>query len=162
LAHPLDEVVQGAYLTLRPGEVRLELDLSVGPLVADEVLKVLDANGDRRISEAEAQGFGRRVLAVSQLTLDGKAVAWTLRSVTTPAYDNIRLGADTVKVFAVARRPESKGAHGLGFQNRYDPAKSQCAANIFLQPADGWRYRVEGQTHGADGRALNVRYTASR
>lgn len=161
-AHPLDEVVQGAYLTLKPGEVRLELDLSPGPEVADSLLKVLDANGDRRISQAEAQAFGRAVLASSQLTLDGRPLAWTLQSVTAPAYDNVRLGADTVKVFATARRSDAKGAHALAFDNRYSPAKSQCAANIFLQPGDGWRYRVDGQAHGPDGRALTVRYSASR
>ena len=42
LAHPYDEVVQGAYLTLAPGQVRLELDLTPGPAVADALLKALD------------------------------------------------------------------------------------------------------------------------
>ena len=51
-AHPLDEVVQGAYLTLAPGQVRLELDLTPGVQVSGAVLKDLDANGDRRITGA--------------------------------------------------------------------------------------------------------------
>lgn len=41
LAHPLDEVVQGSYLTLAPGQVTLQLDISPGALVADSVLRRL-------------------------------------------------------------------------------------------------------------------------
>ena len=60
-AHPLDEVVQGAYLTLTPGEVRLQLDLTPGVAVVDGLLHALDPNSDRDISEAEARAYAERV-----------------------------------------------------------------------------------------------------
>jgi hypothetical protein len=160
-AHPLDEVVQGSYLTLAPGQVRLELDISPGPIVADGVLRLLDANGDRTVTADEARAFGQAVLRSSTLTLDGKPATWRLERVAAPTYDNVRLGADTIKIYAVAARTDRAGPHLLTFDNRYAPAKSQAAANIFLTPGL-WRYAVTAQAHGPDGRSLTVRYTASR
>jgi hypothetical protein len=52
-AHRLDEVVQGAYLAVAPGEVRLELDVSPGVEVASALLQVLDA--DASLADLENQ-----------------------------------------------------------------------------------------------------------
>jgi hypothetical protein len=35
-------------------------------------------------------------------------------------------------------------------------------ANVFLQPGEGWQYRVTGQQRSDDGRQLTVHYTAAR
>ena len=161
-AHPVDEVVQGAYLTLAPGQVRLELDLTPGTEVAFAVLKSLDANGDRRITEAEARAYGERVLKQSTLTLGGKPAAWRLERVDTPAYDELEQSTPTLKIYATAARPDRAGPQAFSYENRYQPAKSQWIANVFLQPAGGWRYRVAGQQHTDDGRGLTVSYAASR
>lgn len=161
-AHPVDEVVQGAYLTLAPGTVRLELDVTPGPAVAGAVLRSLDARPDRLITDAEARAYAERVLAQSAILLDGVAAAWRLEKVSTPPYDALRLKADTLKIYAVAARPDQVGSHSLSYHNRYRPADSQCIANIFLQPGPGLRYRVTGQTHSDDGRVLTVSYTSAR
>lgn len=161
-AHPVDEVVQGAYLTLAPGQVRLELDLTPGTEVADAVLRAIDANGDRRLSDAEGRGFGERVLKQSTISLNGKPVAWRLDRVSMPSYEEVRDATPTLKVYATAPRLERKGAQTLGYENRYQPARSQWIANIFLQPGGGWRYQVTGQQHTNDGRGLTVSYTGDR
>lgn len=161
-AHPVDEVVQGAYLTLVPGAVALELDISPGSQVSGRVLKVLDANGDQMITPAEAKAYGARVLAQSTLTLDGKALSWTLDRVTVPPYANLRSAGDTLKIYATAKRADVAGAHTLRYLNRYQPAQSQWIANIFLQPGGGWSYAVAGQTHSNDGRGLIVTFSAMR
>ena len=161
LAHPLDEVVQGAYLTLSPGTVQLELDLTPGEKVAATVLKALDANGDQSISEAEAKAFAQRVLEQLSLSLDRKALRWTLDKVTAPPYQNLKLGSDTLKIYAIAKRTDQTGEHTLVYHNRYQPAKSQWTANIFLQPA-AWQYQVLGQQRSSDGKQLTVKYTAAR
>ncbi len=161
-AHPVDEIVQGAYLTLAPGEVRLELDVTPGSKVAGTVLKSLDANADGRITDAEAVAYAGRVLAQSTLALDGATVPWTLDKVIAPPYQNLQTGNDILKIYAVAKRPDRTGAQTLSYQNRYQPAKSQCIANVFLQPALGWQYQVTGQQHSDDGRQLVVKYTAER
>lgn len=161
-AHPLDEVVQGAYLSLSPGKVLLELDLSPGPLVAGKVLTALDANGDQRVTPAEARAYAVRVLAQSTLTVNGAPARWTLDEVTVPPYQNLKAAGDTIKIYATAPRTDRAGAHTLTYVNRYQPAKTQAIANIFLLPGAGWTYGVTGQQHSGDGRQLTVKYTATR
>jgi hypothetical protein len=161
MAAAVDEVAQGAELTLRPGEVRLQLDISPGALVAESVLRQLDADGDALISDREARAFGRLVLDQIDLTLDDRAAAWRLETVTAPPYENVRSGAGVIKIQAVARRADREGVHTLTFENRYDPAPTQAKANVLVQPGR-WRYEVAGETQGADGRRLTIYYESAR
>ena len=161
-AHPLDEVVQGAYLTLAPGEVRLELDLTPGIEVAGALLQALDADADRIITEAEAQGYAERMLARSTLTLYDVALSWMLDEVDVPPYRDLELGGGTIIIRAVARRPDSAGAHVLSYRNDHQPAASRRMANVFLRPGEGWQYRVTEQRRSDDGRQLTVTYTVAR
>ncbi len=161
-AHPEHEVVQNAYLTLTAGEVRLQLDLSPGPEVAGVFVRPLDANGDKRITDAEARAFAQAILRQSKLTLDGAPAAFTLQSVTAPTYDALTSGAATLKVYALARRADGVGAHRLAYENRYAPIESRCIGNVFLQASGGWQYQVTGQEHASAGRKLTVRYTAAQ
>jgi hypothetical protein len=161
-AHRLDEVVQGAYLTLAPGEVRLELDLTPGIEVSGALLQALDADADGTITKAEAQGYAQRVLAQSTLALDGVTVSWTLGDVNVPPYKNLQVGSDTIRIYATSERPDSPGAHVLGYRNDHQPAASRRMANVFLQPGEGWQYRVTGQQRSDDGRQLTVTYTVAR
>lgn len=161
VAHPIDEVVQGAYLTLAPGEVRLELDLMPGVEVAAPVVAALDANGDGVLTAAEARAFGEMVLGETALTLDGEAVAWTLEEVTLSSLPALVSGNDVLKITATVPRLDAEGAHELAFENRYDPARSRVMANVFLRPGEGWTYRVTSQERDARGQALTVRYEAT-
>lgn len=161
-AHPVDEVVQGAYLTLVPGALRLELDVTPGVEVVNTILESLDENADQRVTDSEARAYAQGVLEQSAITHDGVAVSWTLENVSVPPHQNLKLGSDTIKIYAVAKRPDSSGAHTLSYENRYQPAKSQWTANVFLQPGAGWRYHVTGQQRSDDGGQLTVNYTATR
>ncbi len=161
-AHPVDEVVQGAYLTLAPGVVRLELEITPGPQVADSVLKVLDANANGTITNTEARAYAVKVLKQSTLKLNDVAAVWTLDRVEVPPYRNLTIGSDTLKIYATARRTDTAGAQTLSYQNRYQPAKGQWTANVFLLPGAGWQYGVTGQTRSNDGQQLAVNYTVGR
>jgi hypothetical protein len=158
-AHRLDGVVQGAYLTLAPEEVRLELDVSPGLKVAAAFLSALDTDVNRTISGAEAQGYARRALAQSTLTLDGKAASWNLEHVDVPPYQNLEAGSGTIRIHAKARRGDIPGAHVLEYRNDHQPAGSRWMANVFATPAAGRQYRVTRQQHSNDGRQLTVSYT---
>src|SRR5215217_3150757 len=114
-AHPVDEVVQGAYLTLAPGEVRLELDLTPGAEVADAVLGTLDPDGNCTVAEQEARAFAEDVLSQSTLTLDGDATDWALEDVIVPSLDALASGNDILKVMAAAPRSDVPGEHILTY-----------------------------------------------
>lgn len=160
-AHPLDEVVQGAYLSLAPGRVLLELDLTPGPLVAGSFIKALDPNADGKVSAAEARVYARQVLGQSSLRVNSVAVPWTLDQVEVPPVPALKVGG-VIKIYATAKRPDRAGAQTLTYQNRYQPVKSQWMANIFLLPGADWQYAVTGQQHSNDGRQLTVTYTVTR
>lgn len=162
IAHPVDEVVQAAYLWLAPGAVRLELDLTPGTLVVDTVLQSLDTNADQHITDAEARAYAERVLKQSTITLDGMATAWRLEKVNVPPYQSLKLEGNMLKIYAVAGRADRAGAHTLSYGNRYQLTQSQCIANVFLHSGSGWRYQVTLQQHSNDGRQLTMQYTVSR
>ncbi|WP_161884361.1 hypothetical protein [Deinococcus alpinitundrae] len=161
-AHPVDEVVQGAYLTLAPGKVQLELDLTPGTQVAATVLSAIDTDTDGKITGTEARSYAKLVLRQSTLKLNGVVVSWTLDTVEMPPYSDLKTGNAVLKIYALAKRADAAGAQSLSYENRYQPVKSQWIANIFLLPAAGWQYGVTGQQHSNDGRQLTVKYQVTR
>jgi hypothetical protein len=157
-AHPVHEVVQNAYLTLSPGKVGLELELTAGPQVAGRLIRALDRNGDKQISPAEAHAFAGRVLAQSRLTIDRRPLVIRALSVDVPSYAALLGAHGTIRIVAVAARPAQRGGATLAYRNGYSPAESRCDANIFVKPGRRVADRIEGQDHSPDGRALIVRY----
>lgn len=160
-AHPIDEVVQGAYLTIAPGEVQLELDLTPGVEVVSLILPALDPDGDGAVSATEARAYAEAVLADSSLALDGEPTAWTLVAVEVPDPALLAQGGGFVRIDAVAPRPDREGEGVLAYENRHEPAKSLWMANVFLRPGEGWTYAVTGQERDARGQALVVSYEAT-
>ena len=159
-AHPVDELVQGAYLTLAPGEVRLELELMPGEEVLPLILPVLDPDGDGSVSDAEARTFAEDVLETSTLTLDGEATPWTLIAAVPPDLSVAAEGAAAMRIEATAPRSDREGQHTLVYETQYEPAKSLWMANVFLLPSEGWAYDISGQERDERGQALTVHYEA--
>jgi hypothetical protein len=161
LAHPLDEVIQAAYVTVAPGEVQLELEIQPGSLIAAGVARAIDANGDGAISEGEARAYAERVLKASALTLDGVSAPLRLLSVRAPIYANLARG-DILHIYASAPRRMRAGQAMLRYANGYALPKSQCQANVFLSAGGGWSFQVDSQAHSPDGRQLSVAYRVVR
>lgn len=161
LAHPIDEVVQGAYLTLAPGEVRLELDVTPGTEVAALVLPLLDPDGDGVVSDAEARAYAQGVLADPTLVLDGAPAAWSLVAVEVADLGLVAEGAGVIRIDATAPRPDREGARTLAYENPHEPARGLWMANVFLQPGGGWTHAVTGQERDARGQALTVSHVAA-
>ena len=160
-AHPLDEVIQAAYVTLAPGEVQLDLEIEPGTLVGGAIARAVDANGDGRISEAEARAYAERVLKASVLTVNGAPARLQLTAIDTPIFANLAAGA-VLHIRAAAPLRMGAGAASLTYLNNYSPLKSQCQANVFLSAGGGWTFRVDAQGHSPDGRRLDVAFRASR
>ena len=161
-AHPVHEVVQNAYLTLSPGSLELQLELTAGPKVAAKVMSSLDTNADRRITPTEAQAFASRVLLSSVVAIDRPPLRLRLMSVDTPSYAALMGAHGTIKIIARASRSDQFGPATLSYRNSYKPAESRCDANVFLKPSSRLRYQITSQVRGRDGRNLVVRFTAAR
>jgi hypothetical protein len=157
-AHPVDEIVQGAYVTLMPGKVLLELDITPGSAVSGAVLNVLDADGDKNISTAETEVYAGLIIKQLSLFIDNVDTAWSLESVSVPPYTSLQSATDTLKILAFAARDDATGPHTFRFTNNYQPAQSSYGANVFLRPCDGWIFQIMEQKHSDDGRQLTVSF----
>ena len=71
-AHRLDELLQAARIGIAEDRVELELDLTPGVAVAEQMLAEIDRDGDGSFSTAEQRAFVDRVLAEMEMTADGK------------------------------------------------------------------------------------------
>lgn len=133
LAHPLDEVLQGTYLTLSPQQIEVELDITPGVLVAPQVLSQLDPNGDGEIVETEAQAYAAVVLRGLHLAVDGQPLTLALSRVEKPTVLSVQAGYGLTRIFATAALPESAtGSSELTYRNDYQPAKSAYQVNAFV------------------------------
>ncbi len=162
LAHPVDELVNVAYLFLQPGEIVLELDLTPGAQVAGTILSVLDADGDRAISDTEASNYAQVVLEQTSLTIDSAIGRWTLSEVAVPSLESLEFGHGTIRIVASANRPEEAGEHALSFENLYRPVPNQWTANVFLRPNEGWSYDLLTQQRSQKAQQLAVTFEVSK
>lgn len=157
--HPVDELIQGAYLTLKPGSVGLELDLTPGSEVVARVVADIDADCDGALTGTEARDFARRVLDSSAITVDAAALDWRLDDILVPDLAELAGAGGVIRIYATAERLDAEGSHELTYRNAYAPVKSEPTANIFLQNAE-WIYQVLNQQRGDAGQSLSVTYSA--
>lgn len=162
VAHQVHEIVQNAYLTLAPGELRLELDLLPGTDVAEAFLADLDPDGNGEVTRAEAEAFAGWVLDRSELLMEGVDADWVLNDIEVPGPSLLASGHSSVRIFATARRTDPDGAGRIVYANRYHPAASQWMANVFVAPAAGMTYRIDVQTRSDQGQELTADYTVFR
>jgi hypothetical protein len=162
-AHPDDEtrIVQGAYLTVKPAEIRLELNLIPGTRITNDFLAEVDIDANGEVTSEEAGTFAQSVLSQSELSWDGQPLEWVLDIVSIPSSDELADGSDFVRIFALAQRVDTVGDHTLHYINNFGPLESQWLASTFFMPSGGMRYVVTGQEASEDGRSTTITYRAS-
>jgi hypothetical protein len=135
-AHPADTLVQAAYITLAPQQVKLELDFTAGDLVAQGFLAQIDFDHDDIISQDEVNQFSKTVLEKVKLEINGKAVQFKLESSQIPEVKAVKLGGGQLQL-NLTGTPDGLGlSNELVFNNRFQPVKSGYLANVFVQSAD--------------------------
>lgn len=157
-AHRLDEYLQAARVSLAHTRVELEIDLSPGASVADGIISLIDRDDDKSISQAEAERYGRDVLADVVLELDGHAVSLTLDRVEVPSLEEMRHGVGAIQVRA-SGTVESRMSfrRELHFQNNHHPDGSVYLVNA-LMPSDPG-ISVVAQTRDAKQRDVRIEYS---
>lgn len=154
----LHEVVQNAYVTLTPGVVRLEIELTAGPEITGTIVGAINVDRNGRISSSEAQTYASMVLRQSSLTVAGQPAALRLVSAAVPPVTTILGAHGNIVIVAGASREDRAGPTTLVYRNSYAPTESRCNVNIFVTSAAKMRYRVLAQRHLKSGRVLIVRY----
>ena len=137
LAHRLDEYLQATIVTIEPGEVRLQINLTPGVAVAEQVLFLIDHDHDGVISTNEATAYAKLLMRDLILWLDQRKLELKLTSSNLPAPTELRTGEGIIQIeFSATIGPLPSGAHKLILKNRHLPSLSVYLFNAAQPRSD--------------------------
>ncbi len=135
-AHPADQYLQSAYLTLDAEKITVELDLTAGPLIAGGLLAQIDTSKDGEIGQEEASQYAAVVLNHLSLSVNDRPLPLVQTSLEYPTAQAFTAGLGTFKLFAVAAfHSGSDASNYLAFLNTHHPEISAYQVNIFTARA---------------------------
>lgn len=135
-AHRLDEYLLATRVSVATNRVDLSIELTPGVAVADQVLAVIDQNGDGRVSHEEEAAYAHRVLKDVQIALDEKELVLSVVETSFPALHEMKAGTGILRIRTTAAiGPLSAGKHALSLTNAHLPAISVYLVNA-LMPRD--------------------------
>jgi len=136
-AHRLDEYLQATLVSIEVGEVRLQINLTPGVAVAEQVLAVIDSDHNGVISVKDAAGYAETVKHDLIVRLDRRKVSLTLIASSFPEVSELRSGSGFIQLeFSVSTASMTAGSHRLSLKNRHLPAVSVYLFNA-AQPRSG-------------------------
>jgi len=119
-AHRLDEYLQATLVSIEPSEVRLQINLTPGVAVADQVIQLIDHDRDGVISTNEATAYAKLLMRDLSLRLDQRKVELKLISSNFPTPTELRTGSGIIQIeFFAAIGPLPARAHRLILENRH-------------------------------------------
>src|SRR6516162_9161748 len=124
-AHRLDEYLQATLVTIDPGEIRLQINLTPGVEVADKVLALVDRDYDGVLSTNEASAYCELLKHELSVYLDGRKITLKLTGSNFPPLTDLRTGWGFMQVeFSAPIGPLAPGPHKLEAKNRHLPRLS--------------------------------------
>jgi hypothetical protein len=130
LAHPLDEYVQATLVAIEPGEIRLQMNLTPGVAVAEQVLGLIDLNHDGIISSNESAAYAESVKRDLVVRLDGRNVEAKLTALNFPDPVEMRTGWGIIQLeYSVTPGALVAGQHSFTLDNRHHPVASAYLFN---------------------------------
>jgi hypothetical protein len=143
-AHPLDVYLQATLVAIEPNEIRLEMNLTPGVQVADQVLGLIDRNRDGVIATNEAAAYAALLEGELVVRLDGRIVETKLAALDFPETGELRTGWGIIQLeFSVNPGSLAPGPHKLTLENRHNPVASAYLFNA-ARPASA-SIQVTGQ-----------------
>ena len=155
-AHRLDEYLQATRIGVSQGRIDLEIDLTAGATIAEQIFAMVDANGDGQISDAEGDQYARRVIDAIRLSVDSRPLSVTLVSRTFPDRQAMGLGLGTIRLRATAPASAGTGRHEIVYLNTHAPASSVYLVNALL-PSDA-RIQISTQQRDVEQRGVTLDY----
>src|SRR5262249_40924823 len=110
-AHQLDEYLQAARIGIEPNRIGVEMSLTPGAGGAQQILSMLDRDGDGRLSPSETAAYARGVLRDLILELDGRSYPLELLRAGSPSWSDMRDGIGTIRLEASATVAVNHGRH---------------------------------------------------
>lgn len=135
-AHPLDELVQSSFLTVRRNAVHVEVDLLPGARVSAAFFATLDANRDGQLDANERATLVNAVASKLSLQASGNDLTFALESDKWPEDQVLLHGEGMIRLFWRADIPSrvipNASAIEFAYQNRFAPVASTYLVNALV------------------------------
>jgi len=129
-AHRLDKYLQATLVDIEPGDVRLEINLTPGMAVAEQVLALIDSNHDGVISTNEAAAYAELLKRDLAVRLDQRDVELKLTALNFPEPTELRTGWGIIQMeYSVPPGALAAGPHRFTLENRHHPVASAYLFN---------------------------------
>jgi len=136
-AHRLDEYLQATLVTIEPKAIRLQINLTPGVDVAEQVLARIDRDHDGVISTSEAAAYCESVRRDMLIRLDHRNITLKLIASNFPPPSELRTGWGIIQLeFSAKIDLLTAGAHKVTIENRHLQALSVYLVNA-AQPRSG-------------------------
>jgi hypothetical protein len=157
-AHRRDELLQAARIGIAAGRVELELSLTPGIAVADDVIGAIDRDHDGVLSPEEQRNYTKEVLAETELAIDGRIVEIQAGPATYPLPGELRDGDRSIELRSTVTFPDlPSGRHEIAFTNSYRRDISVYLANA-LKPDSG-QIVIASQHRDPEQQMLDIDFT---
>jgi hypothetical protein len=129
-AHRDDQYLQATLVAIEPSGVRLQIHLTPGVAVAEQVLAEIDRDRDGAISKNEAAAYAELLKRDLALRVDGRTLELKLSASEFVEPADLRTGSGTIQMeFSAIFGPLAAGPHKLTLDNRHLTAISVYLIN---------------------------------
>ena len=119
---------QATLVAIEPSGVRLQINLTPGVAVAEQVLAQIDRDRDGAISKKEAASYAESLKRDLTLRMNGRKLELTLTASEFVPPAELRTGSGTIQMeFFAISGPFAAGPHRLTLENRH-----LTAINVYL------------------------------
>ena len=157
-AHRDDQYLQATLVAIEPSGVRLQINLTPGIAVAEQVIAQIDRDRDGAISKNEAEAYAELLKRDLTLRMDGRKLELklTVSEFVEPA--ELRTGSGIIQLeFSAISGPLAAGAHRLTLENRHLTPMSVYLINA-AQPRSA-TVQITRQKRNASQSAGEIEFT---
>jgi hypothetical protein len=156
----MDEYLQAALVGIGPDAVSLDLALTPGSGVAEGIVRLMDADGDGKLSEGEGREYAVGMARDLVVELDGRRLLSPEPVFQFAELESMREGTATSRlVWTFNFSPMKPGEHRLALRIRHLSGASVYLANA-LKP-DSSEVAILGQARSTNQSELTVRFEVS-
>jgi hypothetical protein len=129
-AHRDDQYLQATLVAIEPSVVRLQIHLTPGVAVAEQVIAEIDRDRDGAISKNEAAAYAELLKRDLTLRIDGRDLELKLTGSEFVGPTELRTGSGTIQMeFSAIFGLPATGPHRLTLENRHSTAMSVYLIN---------------------------------
>ena len=119
-AHRDDQYLQATLVVIEPSEVRLQINLTPGIAVAEQVIALIDRDRDGAISTREAAAYAELLKRDLTLRVDGRKLELKLTASEFVPPEELRTGSGIIQMeLSATSGPLAAGPHKLTLENRH-------------------------------------------